>query len=344
VTRSTRIPIILVTGFLGSGKTTLLNRLLRDRAFADSAVIVNEFGEIGIDHHLVGSAKDVILLDSGCLCCAAGDSLGESLIDLYHRRAIGTVPAFFRVLIETSGLADPARIAQVVLGDSLVSSLFALSGVVCVVDALYAQSELAQYVEAREQIAFADRILLSKLDKCGGLATDDLELVVRSLNVTADILPIPPSAQPPAALFHFNRDSGWTPREAAAHHEHSFDVASHAFRIESEVTWAGIAAWTRHLTVRYGDRLLRCKALLRLRCHVGRVVVQGVHRSFVTALDPDIQGDGHTSSIVCIGRNLERPALLAGLSWLNAPEGSEYSASADFAPWEPIQTIEATQS
>lgn len=340
---STRTDVTLVTGFLGSGKTTVLNRLLRDRAFSDSAVIVNEFGDVGIDHHLVGSAKDVILLDSGCLCCLAGDSLGETLIDLYHRRSTGTVPAFSRVLIETSGLADPARIVQIVLENSVVSALFVLAGVICVVDALHGESELAKYIEAREQIAFADRVLFSKLDLFGGIVPGELESIVRSLNPTAEIVAMSPREKSPADLFRFDRDVAWGVREPG-HHEHTLDLGSHAFRIQSEVTWAGIAAWTRHLTVRYGDGLLRCKALLRLRRQVGRVVVQGVHRTFVTAHHPDLECDDPTSPIVCIGRNLERSALRAGLSWLNAPEGSEYPASADFAPWDQILTVEAMQS
>lgn len=341
---TTRMNVTLVTGFLGSGKTTLLNRLLRDGAFSDSAVIVNEFGDVGIDHHLVGSAKDVVLLDSGCLCCLSGDSLRETLIDLYHRRSTGTVPAFSRVLIETSGLADPGRIAQVVLEDAMVSALFTLAGVICVVDTLHGQSELANYVEAGEQVAFADRILLSKLDMCGGVAPGELERIVRSLNPTADILPMSPPEHSPSDLFRFRRDGGWTVREPMGHHEHTLGIGSHAFWIQSEVTWAGIAAWTRHLNMRYGDGLLRCKALLRLRRQVGRVVVQGVHRTFVTAHHPSLEDRDRTSPIVCIGRNLERSALCAGLSWLNAPEGSECPPSADFAPWEPMQTIEATQS
>ena len=248
------------------------------------------------------------------------------------------------MLIETSGLADPARIAQVVLEDAMVSALFTLEGVICVADALHGQSELSGYVEAREQIAFADRIVLSKLDRCGGVAPLELERTVSCLNPTADILPLPAPPQSPADLFRFDRVGGWTVRQAAGRHEHSPDVGSHAFRIQSEVTWAGIAAWTRHLTMRYGDDLLRCKALLRLCRHCGRVVVQGVHRTFVTTHDPGLEGDDQTSPIVCIGRNLDRSALCAGLSWLNAPEGSESSASADFAPWEPILTVEATQA
>lgn len=165
MSRTSRIDAFLITGFLGSGKTTLINRLLRDRAFADSAVIVNEFGDVGIDHQLIDSSTDVVLLDSGCLCCLAGDSLPETLLELLHRRSMEQVPAFSRVLIETSGLGKPARIAQILLQDSMVAPLITFGGVICMVDALHGSETLAQYVEAKEQVAFANRILLSKLDR-----------------------------------------------------------------------------------------------------------------------------------------------------------------------------------
>src|SRR6476619_3583939 len=117
-----RLPLELVTGFLGSGKTTLIGEVLRDRAFAGSMVIVNEFGEVGLDHLLVSSAQDqVVLLDSGCLCCAASESLRDTLIDLFSRRSSGTVASFDRIIVETSGLANPAPLVAALIGDSALT-------------------------------------------------------------------------------------------------------------------------------------------------------------------------------------------------------------------------------
>ena len=135
-----KIPIVVLTGFLGSGKTVLLNALLRQPGFADSAIVVNEFGEVGLDHLLVASAEEnIVLLDAGCLCCAVLGSLKETLLDLWHRRAQSQVPPFRRVLVETTGLADPGPIVQSIMRDSVVTHFYRLAGLVCVVDALHGE-------------------------------------------------------------------------------------------------------------------------------------------------------------------------------------------------------------
>ncbi|HWU02050.1 MAG TPA: GTP-binding protein, partial [Novosphingobium sp.] len=167
----TPLPVHVLTGFLGAGKTTLLNALLRAPGLADTAVIVNEFGEIGLDHLLVGSARDtVVLLDSGCLCCAMEGSLRETLANLYARRAAGDIPKFHRVLIETSGLAEPAPILETLLADPVLAGFYAPGALLCVVDALHGMATLDQSGTARAQAALADTILISKADLAGGLA------------------------------------------------------------------------------------------------------------------------------------------------------------------------------
>jgi G3E family GTPase len=158
------IPVSIVTGFLGSGKTTLISRILRDPNFGQTAVIVNEFGEIGLDHDLIASSDDSVLtLNTGCLCCAVQTDLAQTLLDLFTRRAAG-VAVYDRVLIETSGLSDPAPMLQAMIADSNVSATHRVVAVVTLVDVVHGEATLLDYAEARSQVALADRLLFSKTD------------------------------------------------------------------------------------------------------------------------------------------------------------------------------------
>jgi G3E family GTPase len=158
------IPVSVVTGFLGSGKTTLISRILRDPQFRRTAVIVNEFGEIGLDHELiVGGDESILTLNTGCLCCAVQSDLARTLIDLLERRGVGTA-CYDRVLIETSGLSDPAPILQAMITDGGISTTHRLAAVVTLVDTVHGEQTLQEFAEARHQVALADRILLSKTD------------------------------------------------------------------------------------------------------------------------------------------------------------------------------------
>ena len=161
------IPVAIVTGFLGSGKTTLISRILRDPAFTRTAVIVNEFGEIGLDHELIASSDETLLaLTTGCLCCAVRSDLVATLLDLQRRRAVGEI-TYDRVLIETSGLADPAPILHALMTEQDIARHHFIDGIVTVVDALHGDTTLDSHPEARRQAALADRLLLSKTDVAG---------------------------------------------------------------------------------------------------------------------------------------------------------------------------------
>ena len=158
-------PVFVLSGFLGSGKTTLLNQALKDPRFPNTAVVVNEFGEIGLDHLLIRQSNDnVVLLEAGCLCCTIADSLHETLADLNFQRTRGELPAFERVIVETTGLADPAPILNTLLGNRLVTDCYRLDAVVVTADAQHAMEGLRTHKEIAKQLAIADRIVVTKLD------------------------------------------------------------------------------------------------------------------------------------------------------------------------------------
>src|SRR6266542_5366644 len=197
-----RLPVSLITGFLGSGKTTLLNRLVQRPEMADSAVIINEFGDVALDHLLVAPvAGETVVLASGCLCCAVRGDLHDTLRRLLVERERGEVPQFRRVLIETSGLADPAPVAQLFLNNPLLGSYLRLDAVVATIDAATGAAALAGHWEARKQAAIADRLLITKTDIA---AEDDCEQLVgslRRLNPAAPIHQVVDGEIDPALLF-----------------------------------------------------------------------------------------------------------------------------------------------
>ena len=323
-----KLPVYLLTGFLGSGKTLLLNALLKAPAFANTAVIVNEFGEIGLDHALVQSSTDnVVLLEAGCLCCTIADSLHETLADLQFRRVRGEVPPFERVVIETTGLADPAPILNTLLGNKLVTGHYRLAAVVVTVDAVHFESELARHRELAKQVAVADRLVLTKLDLAPAA---HIEQRVRALNPAAQVIRSRSgSAALEAFAPHHSANVKALRETAGRFHSHEVNrhdehVRAHCFVLDGPVSWSGVAAWSRLVVEVLGERLLRCKGLVEI-AETGEVVfLQGVQRIFHAperlAGWPDAD---RRSRLVCITRDADEAEVRRTLPALQLPAGSD---------------------
>jgi G3E family GTPase len=331
------IPVTLLTGFLGSGKTTVLNHILKEPGMAETAVIVNEFGEIGIDHLLVERATDeVVLLNSGCLCCTVRSDIAETMLDLYVGRANGKVPHFRRVVIETTGLADPAPILHTLISDPLVAARYSLDGVVTTVDAVNGAGTLDRQPEALKQAAVADRLLLTKSDLADPAAAAALTARLADLNPSAPIMRVAQGAVDPALLFNLGfydpqtksvdvqrwlRDEAFEAEHDHGHDHHDdapVDVNRHDERIRAfcitrdrPISWAALSTWLDALATMRGDDLLRLKAIVALSDRPGEpVVVHGVQHLFhPPVLLPQWPSDDHRTRMVFITRDLPREAI-----------------------------------
>ena len=317
----TRVPVTILTGFLGAGKTTLLNRILQEKHGGRIAVIENEFGETGIDNDLLMDSGDeqIIEMNNGCICCTVRGDLVRILGELREKRTAGSL-RFDRVVIETTGLADPAPVAQTFFIDDEIASYYLLDGILTVVDAKHAQAQLDEHHEAQEQVGFADRILLSKVD----LVTEDERRLlvdrIGRMNARAPVRRVDFGNAPVNELLDirgFDLDSilEIEPRFLSEdEHQHDEAVRSFVFRSERPFDQDTLADVLNGLIQQFAARMFRYKGILNIVGIDSRVVLQGVHMMMATDLGkPWIPGEARTSTLVFIGRDLPEADFIAGL-------------------------------
>jgi G3E family GTPase len=346
-----RVPVALITGFLGSGKTTLLNHILRDPRMARSLVLVNEFGEIGLDHLFVQSVDgDMVLMKSGCVCCTIKGDLERTLRDIARQRQLSALPPFERVLIETTGLADPAPILALLLNNPMTAHDYRLDAVVATVDLVHGAAQLDAQPEAVKQAAVADRVLLTKGDLASAEQRANLDQRLGSLNPGAPQFEVSHGEVDPALLFDAgpfdpagktDKVRDWLAAESvdthghahghdhghvhghvdAHHHTHAVDPNRHDARITSfcltwdaPLDWDAFHGWLAAVRANWADRLLRVKGVLNVIGEDQPLVIHGVHHVFhpptLLARWPD---DDRRSRLVFITRDLARADVEA--SW-----------------------------
>jgi len=312
---SDKIPVTVLTGYLGAGKTTLLNRILTEEHGKRYAVIVNEFGEIGIDNELVvGADEEVFEMNNGCICCTVRGDLIRILDGLIKRKG-----KFDAVIVETTGLADPAPVAQTFFMDQDVSDAARLDAVVTVADARWLSDRLKDAPEAKNQIAFADVIVLNKIDLVTEEELQAVEGRIRAINPYARLhrtrnCALPISDVLDRKAFDLDRIIEIEPNFLEdTHHHHDEDMQSVSVKVDGEVDPAKFMPWISNLTQVEGPNILRCKGIVAFPDEPKRFVFQGVHM----ILDGDVQGDWkpgekRDSKVVFIGRNLNENAIREG--------------------------------
>lgn len=327
----------VLTGFLGAGKTSLLRRLLALPELSDTAVIINEFGEVGLDHLLVEAVdEDIVLLKSGCICCNIRGDLRSGLVALMERRRLGTIPAFARIAIETTGIADPAPIVATLSADPMLQHHFRMGNVVTVVDVPNGIANIDAYPESLRQVAAADRLVMTKTDLASEPETDRLKARLAAINPAAEIVTLTGAATPDGELLlsdihgeearsaevsrwlagvatvakhDHDHPHGLSPRHLHDINRHG-DIRAFVLRADRPLSWPRFALWLSMLLNRHGAKILRLKGLIELEGVDTPVVIQGVQHIIHAPLHLKAWPNGATGTqIVLIVKGLD-PALV----------------------------------
>jgi len=325
-----RLPVALLSGFLGSGKTTLLNGLLTHPAMADTAVAVNEFGDVALDQHLIRHGSDsTVVLANGCLCCNLAGDMEDAIMRVFHRRTTGELPRFARLVIEPSGLADIAPIAQAILRNPVMSRALRLDAIVTTVDAQFGATQLARHPENRKQVALADRLLITKTDL---VTPDDIEALRRLLREHNPVAPIIAARHgdiaphdvlpgqfldadaPPTARRRGLFVAEPMPPDATAH---TTVTEATTLLADRPLAWTALEAWLRQTRIAHGEQILRIKGLVDVAGAAGPLVLHGIHHVMPAPIELAEWPDSDTRSrIVVISQALDRDALRQ--SWQTA--------------------------
>jgi G3E family GTPase len=317
------VPVTILTGFLGAGKTTLLNRILTEQHGERIAVIENEFGETGVDNDILVKDKDeqIVEMNNGCLCCTVRGDLVRILGDLGKKRKQGKVK-FDRVIIETTGLANPGPVAQTFFMDEAIHDQYLLDAVVTVVDAKHADKTLDDHDEARRQVGFADRILLSKTDLVDDAKVDELMKRLRAMNPRAQQKRVHMGETDIRDLldirgFNLNAALEVDPEFLTSdYHEHNDEVTSFVWKDPRPMHMEKIETFLSLMVQNYGEDLLRYKGVLNIQGEPRRMIFQGVHMLMGgTPGKPWEPGETRESVMVFIGRKIPRRLFEEGLAY-----------------------------
>ncbi|MCH2111919.1 MAG: GTP-binding protein [Planctomycetes bacterium] len=311
-----RTPVTLLTGWLGAGKTTLLNRILCDPQGQKFAVLVNEFGDIGIDHRLiVRSDDDVVELSNGCVCCSVRGDLVRALKRLGKRRWAGLLPpkAFDRVILETTGIAEPAPLLHTFLVEEEIAARYRITSITTLIDGAHAEKALTEST-ARDQVALADLLILNKQDLISGQQAEDLAQTLRQWNPSAPLIPASFADIDPQMVLEERPHQPMGAPSSSRDHVHQSELQAVTLCSEDRLDPLKTELWFNSIAQGHAGEIVRWKGFLHLDGHPERGVLQGTYELFNVAAGPPWSTEARRTELVMIGRDLNREALERGLS------------------------------